>query len=57
MSVERDSGNVCRFRKCLFREKERERERMCINLTIGWRVCVSIEGEKRVYKERECVCV
>ena len=30
--VERDSGSVCRVRKCLFREKESER--MCISTSI-----------------------
>ena len=34
MSVERDSGSVCRVRKCLLREEESERMCMSISITI-----------------------
>ena len=52
MSVERDSGSVCRVRKCLFREKEREN---VYEYNDRDRVCVSIEREKSVRKKNsEC---
>ena len=56
MSVERDSGSVCRELEsvCSEREIKRDRERMRMSITIEI-VCVSIEREKSVYKERVCV--
>ena len=54
---ERDSGSVCRELEsvCSEREIKRDRERICMGITIELRVCVSIEREKSMYKESMCV--
>ena len=47
VSAEKDSGSVCRVRKCLFRE------RMCMSITIVIEcVCVCVYRERN--KDREC---
>ena len=46
---ERDSGSVCKVRKCLFREKESER--MCMNISIT----IDIESVCEYRERKECV--
>ena len=51
MSVERDSGSVCRELEsvCSEREIKRDRERMCMNITI------EIESVCEYRERKECV--
>ena len=52
MSVERDSGSVCRELEsvCSEREIKRDRERMCMSITI------EIESVCEYRERKECVC-
>ena len=56
VSVGRDSGSVCRELESVCSEREIKRDKEIVyEYNDRDRVCVSIEREKSVYKERVCV--